>query len=175
MHYPSFANVTTSDLLRVQDAVLQNESTDALIASLAQRPFWEQYAREFHAQRFEDLVQPLHQRMEALQAQVDEQVISENEFLQRCEALKADFDRSERALLARLAREAYERWANTPLDGSRGLHRRYQAARLFARTLRACCRYASRAICSCAVSDRPSLVRRQIMSAVCSAHSSSSR
>lgn len=52
--------------------------------------------------------------MGALQAQVDEQVISENEFLQRCEALKADFDRSERALLARLAREAYERWANTP-------------------------------------------------------------
>ena len=114
MHYPSFANVTTSDLLRVQDAVLQNESTDALIASLAQRPFWEQYAREFHAQRFEDLVQPLHQRMEALQVQVDEQVINESEFLQRCEALKADFDRSERALLARLAREAYERWANTP-------------------------------------------------------------
>jgi hypothetical protein len=52
--------------------------------------------------------------MEALQAQVDEQVINESEFLQRCEALKTDYDRSERALLARLAREAYERWANTP-------------------------------------------------------------
>jgi hypothetical protein len=114
MHYPGFANVTTSDVLRVQDAVLQTETTDALIASLAQRPFWEQYAREFHAQRFEELVQPLHQRMEALQAQVDEQVINESEFLQRCEALKTDYDRSERALLARLAREAYERWANTP-------------------------------------------------------------
>lgn len=114
MHYPGFANVTTSDVLRVQDAVLQTETTDALIASLAQRPFWEQYAREFHAQRFEELVQPLHQRMEALQVQVDEQVINESEFLQRCEALKTDYDRSERALLARLAREAYERWANTP-------------------------------------------------------------
>ncbi|TFF53293.1 hypothetical protein C5609_03580 [Pseudomonas putida] len=114
MHFPSFANVTTSDLLRAQDTVLQHESADALIASLAQRPFWERYARDFHAQRFEELVQPLHQRMEALQAQVDEQVINESEFLQRCEALKADFDRSERALLVRLAREAYERWANTP-------------------------------------------------------------
>ncbi|HDS1767050.1 leucine-rich repeat domain-containing protein [Pseudomonas putida] len=114
MHFPGFANVTTSDLLRAQDTVLQNESADALIASLAQRPFWEQYAREHHAERFEVLVQPLHQRMEAVQAQVDEEVINESEFLQRCEALKTDYDRSERALLVRLAREAYERWANTP-------------------------------------------------------------
>ncbi|MDH4551128.1 NEL-type E3 ubiquitin ligase domain-containing protein [Pseudomonas sp. BN607] len=114
MHFPGFANVTTTDLLRAQDTVLQNESAEALIASLAQRPFWERYAREFHAQRFEELVQPLHQRMEAVQAQVDEQVINESEFLQRCEALRTDYDRSERALLARLAREAYDRWASTP-------------------------------------------------------------
>ena len=109
MHYPGFANITTSDLLRAQDIVLSNESVETLIQSLAQRPFWEQYAREFHAQRFEELVQPLHQRMEALQAQVDEQVIDESEFLQRCKALRTDYDRSERALLVRLAREAYER------------------------------------------------------------------
>lgn len=114
MHYPGFANITTSDLLRAQDIVLSNESVETLIQSLAQRPFWEQYAREFHAQRFEELVQPLHQRMEALQAQVDEQVIDESEFLQRCKALRTDYDRSERALLVRLAREAYERRAGTP-------------------------------------------------------------
>lgn len=52
--------------------------------------------------------------MEALQAQVDEQVINESEFLQRCEALKTDYDRSERALLLRLAREAHERWPGKP-------------------------------------------------------------
>jgi len=85
-----------------------------LIAALAQRPFWGRYAREFYAQRFEDLVQPLHERMEALQAQVDEQVINESEFLQRCEALRTDYDRSERALLLRLAREAHERWPGKP-------------------------------------------------------------
>ncbi|MFP3445066.1 NEL-type E3 ubiquitin ligase domain-containing protein [Pseudomonas sp. SIMBA_067] len=114
MHFPGFANISTSDLLRAQDTVLQNETTDALIAALAQRPFWGRYAREFYAQRFEDLVQPLHERMEALQAQVDEQVINESEFLQRCEALRTDYDRSERALLLRLAREAHERWPGKP-------------------------------------------------------------
>ncbi|MFJ4348033.1 NEL-type E3 ubiquitin ligase domain-containing protein [Pseudomonas sp. NPDC089401] len=114
MHYPGFANVTTSDLLRAQDLVLERESPEALISSLAQRPFWDQYAREFYAQRFEEVLQPLHRRMEALQAQVDAAVIDEHEFLKRCEALKKEFDNTERSLIERLAREAYERWGMRP-------------------------------------------------------------
>lgn len=123
MHYPGFANITTSDLLRVQDRVLEHESSEALIASLAQRPFWDHYVREFYAPRFEEVLQPLHQRMEALQAQVDEAIIDENQFLKRCEALKKDFENTERALIERLAREAYERWGHALLsiqEGSEG-------------------------------------------------------
>ena len=115
MHYPGFANTTTSDLLRAQDRVLESESPQALITALAQRPFWERYVREFQASRFDEILQPLHQRLEALQAQVDAEVIDEREFLQRCDALKQDYENSERALILRLAREAHERWEGTPI------------------------------------------------------------
>ncbi|MFK0091486.1 NEL-type E3 ubiquitin ligase domain-containing protein [Pseudomonas sp. NPDC090592] len=114
MHYPGFANLTTSDLLRVQNQVLQRETPEALVASLAQRPFWDHYAREFHAQRFEEILEPLHQRMETLQSQVEAGVIDEGEFLRRCDALKTDYDSSERSLAQRLAWEAYERWGARP-------------------------------------------------------------
>ncbi|MFF7066102.1 NEL-type E3 ubiquitin ligase domain-containing protein [Pseudomonas sp. NPDC008258] len=110
MHYPGFANVTPRDLLRVQDQVLEAENADTLIASLSQRPFWEQHAREAYAQRFEEALQPLQARLDSLQAQADENVIDEWQYLQRCQALKADYEQAERALIARLAREASQRW-----------------------------------------------------------------
>lgn len=114
MHYPGFANVNTSDLIRAQNQVLKNETAETLIASLAQRPFWERYVREFYAERFEEILQPLHARFEALQAQVDREEINEQEFIDRCRALRESYERSERALIERLAREAHDRWRGTP-------------------------------------------------------------
>ena len=114
MHYPGFANVNTSDLIRAQNQVLKNETAETLIASLAQRPFWARYVREFYAERFEEILQPLHARFEALQAQVNGEVINEQEFIDRCKALRESYERSERALIERLAREAHDRWRGTP-------------------------------------------------------------
>ncbi|MFJ4068325.1 NEL-type E3 ubiquitin ligase domain-containing protein [Pseudomonas sp. NPDC089996] len=111
MHYPTEANVTVSDLLQAQDQVLQAETAEALIASLAQRPFWARFARSYYNERFEEVLQPLHRRMEGLQAQADEGVIDDWAFVQRCEGITQDFNRTERGLIERLAQEAYERWS----------------------------------------------------------------
>lgn len=107
MHYESFASVTSSDLRRARAAVLAAENTDVLADSLAQRPFWQNYARQRHAERFEALAEPFHLRREALEASVDE--TGEQTYVEQSNALMGELERDERALLLTLAREAHER------------------------------------------------------------------
>lgn len=107
MHYESFASVTTSDLKRAQAAVLGAENTEVLIASLAQRPFWQHYVRQRYAERFEALAEPFHLRLDALEQVVDE--TGEQHYLEQCNALMGELEAAERELNLTLAREAHER------------------------------------------------------------------
>lgn len=104
MRYPAFAGVSSSDLLRVEMQILQAENPEVLVESLAQRPFWERYARERYAERFEALVAPFHMRLEAL-----EQEASSGALVAGSDALRRELELQEQQLLKRLAREAYDR------------------------------------------------------------------
>lgn len=68
MHYQSFANVNTSDLLRARREVLAAENTQSLADSLSQRPFWEAYARHHYNDRFGEVVERFHTRLADLEA-----------------------------------------------------------------------------------------------------------
>lgn len=107
MHYEAFANVTTSDLRRAEREVLAAENREALIASMAQRPFWQAYVRERHEDRFEALAAPYFERLEAL----DESAVTSGELVQASNALMAELDVAERDLIYALAREAWQRSA----------------------------------------------------------------
>ncbi|MBC3413651.1 hypothetical protein HU720_20380 [Pseudomonas sp. SWRI51] len=107
MHYESFASVTTSDLKRAQAAVLQNETDEVLISSLAQRPFWQNYVRDRHAQRFETLAEPFHLRLEDFERGAGEG--GEQHYLEQCNALMVELEEAERVLTRDLAREAVGR------------------------------------------------------------------
>jgi len=109
MHYPGFAHVTSSDLLRARDQILANETPEQVIGSLAQRPFWEVHARERHPSRFEQVLQPLNERMEGLEEQVSQGQIDDWTFALRCKALKYEYEQAERRLLLTLAQELHSR------------------------------------------------------------------
>ncbi|WP_288374496.1 NEL-type E3 ubiquitin ligase domain-containing protein [uncultured Pseudomonas sp.] len=68
MHYQSFANVNTSDLLRARREVLAAENTQSLADSLSQRPFWEAYARHHYNDRFSEVIERFHTRLADLEA-----------------------------------------------------------------------------------------------------------
>ncbi len=112
MHYPGFAHVNSSDLLRARDQVLANETPELVTEALAQRPFWESHAREYHPARFEEALQPLHVRMDTLEEQVAAGQIDDWTFALRCQALKYEYEQVERHLLRTLAQELRAR-----LDG----------------------------------------------------------
>ena len=105
MHFESYANVTSSDLIRARNEVLDAENGDALIESLAQRPFWEQHARRHYAERFETLSAPFYERLEAL----DDAAPTSGAYLQASNALMTELNDAQQGLLRTLAREAYDR------------------------------------------------------------------
>nr|WP_238343358.1 NEL domain-containing protein [Pseudomonas sp. RW3S2] len=99
MHYQSFANVNTSDLLRARREVLAAENTQSLADSLSQRPFWEAYARHHYNDRFGEVVERFHTRLADLEAYVGKGAIDEWTFDLRSRA----------KLLRELAEEAFAR------------------------------------------------------------------
>jgi hypothetical protein len=54
-------------LVAVRSQVLIAERTPSLVASVAQREFWQTHLRETYAQRFEHTDQPFHEQLERLQ------------------------------------------------------------------------------------------------------------
>lgn len=106
MHHESFANLTRSDLRQAEHEVLQAENTEVLIASLAQRTFWDTFVHEHYAERFEALRAPFYQRLEAL----EEAPGNSNTLLEASGALMKELDAAEQDLIGTLAREAWERW-----------------------------------------------------------------
>lgn len=109
MHYESFANVTTSDLLRAQAHVLEAENAQALVASLAERPFWQAHVRERYATRLSAVAERFHGELEQLQAELDARKIDEWTFNLRTQGLKYEYETAERKLMRTLAREVYDR------------------------------------------------------------------
>ncbi|MGC7839247.1 NEL-type E3 ubiquitin ligase domain-containing protein [Pseudomonas wayambapalatensis] len=109
MHYQSFANVNTSDLLRARREVLAAENTQSLADSLSQRPFWEAYARHHYNDRFGEVIERFHTRLADLEAYVGKGAIDEWTFDLRSRALKDEYAIAERKLLRELAEEAFAR------------------------------------------------------------------
>ncbi|MBJ9975983.1 hypothetical protein IAE35_09570 [Pseudomonas sp. S75] len=109
MHYPEYAHVRRSDLEHAYQRVIQRETPPLLARTLAERPFWEAYAHDRYAGRFEEVFAPLHTQIEALDLQLSEGKINDWEYAQACAALKQDYQRLENALLLTLANELQAR------------------------------------------------------------------
>ncbi|WP_295481326.1 NEL-type E3 ubiquitin ligase domain-containing protein [uncultured Pseudomonas sp.] len=109
MHYDSFAHVTTRQLSAAQREVLAVETPSVLADSIAQRPFWAKHARELHSIRFDNLADQFHGRLEALQSQVERQMIDEWTYEVRSRGLKYEYEIAEHRLLRTLAEEALRR------------------------------------------------------------------
>lgn len=118
MHHPSFAKVRDSDLLSAQNEIARLETPEAIIDSLAQRPFWHDYVQQRYADRFDALVEPFQERLAkaaaAAEAAGQEQTesaraVREFDYVQESERLRLEYESARRALMRALAREAYER------------------------------------------------------------------
>ncbi|HGM5580637.1 TPA: NEL-type E3 ubiquitin ligase domain-containing protein [Pseudomonas putida] len=109
MYFPEFAHVRRRDIDQAYQQVIQAETPQLLAQSLAERPYWETYAREHHAARFEEAFASLHARMEVLDRQLTEGQINEWDFTQGCQALKGEYERCERELLLAMATELQAR------------------------------------------------------------------
>lgn len=107
MHFASFANVSRSDLMQAQGSILQGETTARIVDSLAQRPYWQDYARRRHAERFEALAEPMHERLEVLEAQA--LAGTEKDYVQQANKLKHELELAEQQLYRDLAMEAWQR------------------------------------------------------------------
>jgi len=107
MHFSAFANVNRADLMRAQGSVLQGETTNSIVDSLAQRPYWQDYARRRYTERFEALAAPLHERLEAL----EEQAVTGTEmnYVSQANELKQELEQAEQQLYRDLAMEAWQR------------------------------------------------------------------
>ncbi len=107
MHYELFAHVTKDDLRRAIQTILAAENPQALAASLAQRPFWQNYVRTHYRPRFETLAEPFYERLEALESDT----VTSGQWMEASNQLKAELELAEEALTRTLADEAYARVA----------------------------------------------------------------
>jgi Leucine-rich repeat (LRR) protein len=109
MHYASYANVTTSDLLRARSDVLAAHDREREITALGQRPFWEAHVRARYADRLQAQTQAIVQRQEQNEADLEKNLIDEWTYVNRSKGFMYEFEAAERQLIKRLAREVYER------------------------------------------------------------------
>ncbi|MFK0094465.1 NEL-type E3 ubiquitin ligase domain-containing protein [Pseudomonas sp. NPDC090592] len=107
MNYRNISGVSNDDLDLARLEVTLAENPDALSSSLAQRDFWQQYLRRLHADRFEAMSGPFHERLEVVFDQRER--MSDQAFRDSVQALQAERSTAERELYLELTREAYHR------------------------------------------------------------------
>ncbi|MFK3815617.1 NEL-type E3 ubiquitin ligase domain-containing protein [Pseudomonas sp. NPDC089407] len=107
MHFASFANVSSADLTRAEIEVLRANTPVAMLASLADRHFWQTYLRQTYPERFEAVAAPFHERMEALEAHA--RLSQENDYVQRASELMRQHAAEESNLIRTLTAEIWAR------------------------------------------------------------------
>lgn len=105
MHYRSHSGVSASDLNAARSEVLQAENPRTLSDALATQDFWEDHVRRHHADRFEQMLAPFHERLAHLEAHAEE--TGEMAYLMGSNTLRDELLEAERRLLRTLARAAY--------------------------------------------------------------------
>ncbi|MNH35396.1 hypothetical protein D3C79_960730 [compost metagenome] len=110
MHYEDIANVTIDDVIRAQIDILRLETPQAVIESLAQRPFWQRYVRDYYSERHGALVAPFQERLVEAEAAVEGAGnMSEGDYLARADAMRLEYLAAERELMRKIAEEAWQR------------------------------------------------------------------
>ncbi len=109
MHYDSYANVTTSDLIRARNDVLALHDREGEIAALAQRPFWESHVRQHYPERLNAQTQEIVLRQEQNEQDMENGVIDEWTYENRGRGFMYEFEAAERQFIKGMAREVYER------------------------------------------------------------------
>lgn len=110
MHFEDHSFVTAEDIDSARVEILSAESTEQLVQSLADQPFWQDYLRQIYFLQFRALVDAQQQTLEQYALQVESNQIDENTYLERCNELKQQLETQETALIKRLTVEAYARW-----------------------------------------------------------------
>ncbi|WP_110993913.1 NEL-type E3 ubiquitin ligase domain-containing protein [Pseudomonas sichuanensis] len=105
MRFPTSAEVSHRSLVAVRSQVLIAERTPRLVASVAQREFWQTHLRETYAQRFEHTDQPFHEQLERLQ----EADLPEGEYLSAIGAVAEAREAAMQTLIETLTQEIFAR------------------------------------------------------------------
>jgi len=108
MNFGHVSGVSLHDLDVAKLEVQLAENSDALSRSMAERDFWQQYLQRLHADRFEAMSGPFHERLEAIFDQREQ--LSDQAFRDSVEGLQAERSAAERALYLDLTRQAYVRY-----------------------------------------------------------------
>lgn len=110
MNYVHASGVSKVDLELAEREVWAAESRGALSRSLAEREFWQQYLQTLHADWFESMNAPFHERLALLFEQSEQ--LTDRVFTEAIEAVRTDQSAAERALYLELTRQAYDRHPN---------------------------------------------------------------
>lgn len=110
LHFEAFSGLTPADFNNARIEVLRAENHDSLAQSLAGQEFWQEYLRENYQRRFTALVDVQRASLERYEAQVEAGRITEQAYLESCQALASELNEQERALIRLLTDEAYARW-----------------------------------------------------------------
>ncbi|MEN5302163.1 NEL-type E3 ubiquitin ligase domain-containing protein [Pseudomonas sp. TWI628] len=113
MYYAAFARVTPADLAQAQLEVVSTDTDVAMLDALARRPFWQAYLRETYPERFDSVLEPYHERLEALEATA--RGGQEGAYAAQAENLMREHQAEEAAMIRNLTTEV---WASA--RGSRG-------------------------------------------------------
>ncbi|MDU9402007.1 NEL-type E3 ubiquitin ligase domain-containing protein [Pseudomonas sp. zfem004] len=105
MRFPTSAEVSHRSLVAVRSQVLIAERTPRLMASVAQREFWQTHLRETYAQRFEDTDQPFYEQLEQLQ----QAALPEGEYLSGTSAVAEAREAAMQTLIETLTQEIFVR------------------------------------------------------------------
>lgn len=105
MRFPTSAEVSYRSLVAVRSQVLIAERTPRLVASVAQREFWQTHLRENYAQRFEHTDEPFHEQLEQLQGAG----LPEGEYLSGIGAVAEAREAAMQTLIETLTQEIFTR------------------------------------------------------------------
>ncbi|MEG0635360.1 MAG: NEL-type E3 ubiquitin ligase domain-containing protein [Pseudomonas sp.] len=108
MHYEAESLVTAADINAARLEILQGETDERLVDSLAGQEFWQEYLRATYSPRFKQLVDAKQSELSLLEEKLGREEMTEADYLTACNVLKSDLTQEESELIRALTAEAYK-------------------------------------------------------------------
>lgn len=110
MNYERASLVTAADINAARVEILDAETQERLVSSLADQTYWQDYLRATYARHFSALVDAKQAQLSRYEEQLARTDLNEWDYVRLCNEVKSDLEEQERTLVRRLTEEAFERW-----------------------------------------------------------------